>query len=199
MFIVLEGIDCSGKSSVGKYMARELEEARVVEFPARSTLCGKEIDRALRGEIDSSAVVLQALMTINRLELLPYLMDSTIRHRIAVRWSPSMLVYGGLDGLPRCWLDLLVAPLPVPDLSILLDIPAPAALDRLHARGAPPEAYEKLETMKRARAAYLDLWREQTCKGDGRWAIVDANQSPNAVLHDCMQWYEATHRGYHLK
>ncbi len=65
----------------------------------------------------------------------------------------------------------------VPDLTILLDLPAQDAMQRRSRTGTEPDRLEreKVEFFERAREMYLELAKEQ------RFLVIDANQSVDQI------------------
>ncbi|BDQ00747.1 dTMP kinase [Aquiluna sp. KACHI24] len=65
----------------------------------------------------------------------------------------------------------------VPDLTILLDLPAQDAIQRRSRTGTEPDRLEreKVEFFERARGMYLELAKEQ------RFLVIDANQSVDQI------------------
>src|SRR5512145_2136521 len=110
--IVFEGLDQSGKQTQAELLRDRLKDeewkARLVAFPDYGTTIGEEIARALQGEREYGADVMQLLYIANRYERKPDLQ----------RW---------LDAL---WLMEVQKFLPVPSLTIMLDIAPETAVQR---------------------------------------------------------------------
>ena len=70
--IVFEGLDQSGKQTQAELLRDRLKaeghKARLVSFPDYATSIGEEIARALQGERDYTADVMQLLYVANRYE-----------------------------------------------------------------------------------------------------------------------------------
>ena len=70
--IAFEGLDQSGKQTQGELLRDRLKadgwKARLVSFPDYATSIGEEIARALQGERDYGADVMQLLYIANRYE-----------------------------------------------------------------------------------------------------------------------------------
>lgn len=206
MFVVIEGTDGSGKSTIAKAVAERLH-ATLQVFPDRTTPLGKVIDSWLKREwrtfdagvafADSDAgtvklnakrdaIVLQGLMFANQLERLSVLRASSpTEHVVADRYTPSAYVYGGkLDGLDTEWLLSFADALPKADLYILLDASPEVSAERQSKRGSPKEHYEALGVLQRIREGYLELW----AKGSpDAYKIVNANLDFDTVLRDVGQ------------
>jgi dTMP kinase len=77
--ISFEGLDQSGKQTQAEAVRAALESrgisCRLVSFPDYSTAIGSELQRALHGERDYPADVMQLLYVANRYEIRPRLDD----------------------------------------------------------------------------------------------------------------------------
>ena len=185
MLIVIEGIDGSGKTTLADGVARELKANRV-EFPDYSTDTGAQIKRALAGETRLGSVMLQALMTVNKLEHIGELQDAAEGRSTLVltRYWQSAVVYGMQDGLNPHWLARIHSTLPHGTINILVDCEPEEAIRRQVARGKPLERYEgKIETMCNVRDAYLSLWRMYE---GPRWPVISSDGGPAVTLERAM-------------
>lgn len=184
MIIAVCGCDASGKATQTKLLAKKLNATRF-EFPSYATPAGQAILGNLKGEWAASrlvrdvygqpdsklnALVLQSLMTINRFEMLPQILEAAEHgHVIFDRYYVSALVYGGLDGLDRAWIERIQAPLPEPDLWILLDVPVEEGFRR---RPERRDRYEQdREYLERVRGAYQQIFEERAHLVN--WVVVD--------------------------
>lgn len=187
MFIVLEGLDASGKATQSKLLAERVRaagrEAAVLSFPRYDTPVGAVIKRLLTGDIavtyehsiDSSdhtidgtvvarpapeeALVLQSLMLTDKADAITEIVDHLNDGTVVIcdRWIDSARCYGPADGLDPDWLERIHFPMLNADLSIFLDVSPVEALRRR------PDARDRFERdrEKQARvyANYLDLWK----------------------------------------
>jgi dTMP kinase len=179
MLIAFEGLDQSGKETQARHMrARISQEGRkvhAVSFPDYNTPIGTEIAAALRGEREFGPDVMQLLYVANRFEYKPRL-DSWIDAGADVvcdRYRASSIAYGEAQGLNREWLDEIQKPLPLADLTILLDIAPETAVAR---KRTGRDRYERdLSLLARVRESY----RAQA-KQSG-WVLIDGEQEKDAV------------------
>ena len=177
--ISFEGLDQSGKQTQAEAVRVELESrgvgCRLVSFPDYSTAIGSELHRALHGERDYPADVMQLLYVANRYEIRPRL-DDWLREGTTVvcdRYVASSIAYGEAQGLDARWLADIQKFLPAPDLTFLLDI-APETAVRRKAVGR--DRYERdLALLARVRSSY----RRQA--EDSAWVLIDGEQPPPAV------------------
>ena len=128
LLIAFEGLDQSGKQTQAELLRDHLKAAgrkvRLLSFPDYGTSIGEEIARALQGERDYGADVMQLLYVANRYErkeeILHWLDGGLIV--ICDRYRASTVAYGEAFGLDAAWLAEIQRYLPVPDITFLLDI-----------------------------------------------------------------------------
>ena len=179
MLIALEGLDQSGKQTqaglLRDYLRGAGRKARVVSFPDYGTAIGEEIARALQGERDYDADVMQLLYIANRYERRPDL-ERWLASDIALvcdRYVASSVAYGVAHGLDAAWLADAQRFLPQPDITVLLDIAPETAVVRKATGRDRYEADLALQTRVR------ECYRRQA-ERDG-WLCVDGERSAAAV------------------
>lgn len=178
-FIVIEGLDGSGKDTQIKKLYSMLENDGVsVVLTAEPTNfeTGKLLRRALSGEIYASQAELAALFLADRIchnnaenvgiiDLLEN--GSTV---ICGRYYYSSFAYQGID-TDLSWvmdMNLCCKDITKPDLCIFLDV-SPEICEKRIAKGRNSlEIFEKLETQKRVRQRFYDVFelikeRENIC------------------------------------
>lgn len=177
-----EGLDQSGKQTQAEGVRDEVisrgRECRLLSFPDYTTPIGSEIGRALHGERDYAADVMQLLYVANRheqrAEMIRLLAEGVVL--VCDRYIASSIAYGEAQGLDPAWLADIQKFLPRPDLTILLDI-APETAVRRKASGR--DRYERdLQLLSRVR----DSYRRQAA-GPG-WLRLDGERSRQAVSAD---------------
>jgi len=179
MLIAFEGLDQSGKETQARHLRARLERDRhrvhSLSFPEYETPIGEEIRKALAGERDFSAEVMQLLYVANRLEFKTRLQrwNSTGDIVICDRYRASSVAYGEAQGLDAQWLADIQIHLPDATLTILLDIaPATAASRKSSGR----DRYERdFGLLSRVRESY----RRQAAEGG--WILIDGEQSKDQV------------------
>src|SRR5690349_18814934 len=136
MLIVFEGLDQSGKQTQAEMLRDRLKsdghKARLVSFPDYGTSIGEEIARALQGERDYGADVMQLLYVANRYERRPDL-ERWIEGGVILvcdRYTASSIAYGEAQGLDARWLADIQKFLPPATMTIMLDIAPETALER---------------------------------------------------------------------
>src|SRR3954463_10758442 len=125
MLIAFEGLDQSGKQTQAELLRDRLKQdghkARLVSFPDYGTSIGEEIARALQGERDYGADVMQLLYVANRYERKPDLerwLDGGLV-LVADRYVASSIAYGEAQGLDAAWLADIQKYLPPARLTIM--------------------------------------------------------------------------------
>ena len=179
MLIVFEGLDQSGKETQARTLRARLEQAgyrvRALSFPDYETPIGREIRAALDGARDFAPDVMQLLYVANRLECREKLDLWLSAGDIVVcdRFRASSVAYGEAQGLDPQWLDHIQQYLPVPDITLLLDIAPDTAVVR---KSSGRDRYERdLEMLGRVRQSYQ---RQATAPG---WVTIDAEAAKDAV------------------
>ena len=135
-FIVIEGIDGSGKSTQAEKLSSEIPEAIVVG-ESTSTILGASLFNLIRdpsiGHISKPALgymIAAARHQLNEKIIIPYLKEGRVV--ICDRYTPSGMVYGSIDcGLSLAHLYDLFPKTPQVEAVFLIDIKTSTAIDRL--------------------------------------------------------------------
>ena len=154
---------------------REGRKARLVSFPDYGTSIGEEIARALQGEREYTADVMQLLYIANRYERKPDLLRWLEGGLILAcdRYVASSVAYGEAQGLDPAWLTDLQKFLPQPALTMFLDIAPETSVLR---KAVDRDRYERdLAMQQRVR----DSYRRQA--GAANWVVV-AGERPKDVI-----------------
>ena len=194
MFIVLEGPDCSGKTTQAELLTKRLRgntaDVLHLAFPSKSpagVAARKllQLDRLFAESVDSGLpkVLLQSAMITDRYSAVGSIQDCLRLGGVVVadRWNESSLVYGGEDGLDLDWLAAAQSSLPEPDLHILLDIDVDTIMSRLQSRGKPTERYEQRGFQQRIAVRYRNLWVMRQGPEAKGWRAVDGRVPESAV------------------
>jgi len=181
MLIAFEGLDQSGKETQARLLGERLAAAghhvRALSFPDYKTPIGQELRHALDGEREFTPDVMQLLYVANRLEWLPTLTGWLAAGDVVIcdRYRASSVAYGEAQGLDAAWLLDIQRSLPVPDLTLFLDI-APETAAVRKARGR--DRYERdLALLSRVRTSY-----QRQAQGQG-WVLIDGElPKPDVAL-----------------
>ena len=181
LLIAFEGLDQSGKQTQAEMLRDRVVDAgrlvRLLSFPAYDTAIGSELGKALQGERDYGADVMQLLYVANRYEWKPQMERELQRGTVLIcdRYLASSVVYGEAQGLDPDWLLDMQKYLPQPDLTVLLDIEPGVSARR---KTADRDRYERdLALLGRVRDSYLRH------ASDG-WVRLDASRERDAVAVD---------------
>ena len=177
--IAFEGLDQSGKQTQAELLRDRLKQdghkSRLVSFPDYGTTIGEEIARALQGEREYGPDVMQLLYIANRYERKPDLQRWLEGGLILVcdRYLASTVAYGEAQGLDPVWLTDVQKFLPVPWLTILLDIAPETAVQR---KSVDRDRYERdLAMQARVRESY------QRQAVAGQWVVLNGEQSKETI------------------
>lgn len=182
IFIVIEGLDQSGKKTQTNLLASRLRKAgnsvETISFPDYTTPIGREIRRYLDGKRDFGPEIRQFLYVANRWERKNALENWLRKGRVVIadRYMQSNLAYGLVNGLDLQWMINLEQGLPKADVTIVLDIPVETAFRR---RRTMRDVYERdKEFLKKIRSSYLALAK----KFD--WFLVNGKENPETVAEN---------------
>lgn len=186
LFISLEGIDGVGKSTQSDLLEeylRELGQPVVRTFEPGGTELGQEIRHLLlhrKGDVAPRSEAL--LYAADRAHHVATKVRPALERGEAVitdRYLDSSVAYQGvgreLNAEDVRAISMFAVENLLPDLTILLDLEASAAMARRSKTGAEPDRLEreKVEFFEAVRQAYLAMAKAEP----QRWLIVDASQT----------------------
>jgi dTMP kinase len=191
-FIVIEGLDGSGKGTIATMLAEWLfkrdKSAGVLltREPTGVSEAGKKIRELLKivKDPNSRARDFAKLYVDDR----EWHIENRIKPALRVgsmvisdRYKHSTLAYQQLQGMRLEELLKMHEGMIVPDLTVVLDISAETAMERTSKDKARShaEVFEQFDFLKELRGKYLEL--PQKLKGE-RIAIVDASKSVKKVF-----------------
>lgn len=193
LFVTVEGIDGSGKSTVVAALREQLERDGVPLCTTREP-GGTEVGRAIRSILldhwvqpptptaelllyfadraQHVATVIEPALSRGELVLADRYLDSTIAYQ----------GYGRAVAAPAeiaAWETQLASGGLRPNLTLLLDMPAFAAVARLRGRGDQPDRFERagVEYFTRVRNGF----RELAAAEPDRFVVIDAQRSAGHV------------------
>ena len=179
-FIVIEGIDGSGKTTLARRLASGKDAWTTFE-PTRAKL-GAMLRSGELGDIPpaAEALLFAADRAIHTAEIERELEKG--RWVICDRYAGSTVAYQSAsmgDAADWDWLnDMQRHSIIEPDAVILLDMDPEASMARVGTRGEELSRFEKLDFQRRVREAYLRLARQYG------YIVVDASRSPDEVYAD---------------
>jgi dTMP kinase len=194
LFIVMEGTDGSGTTTQGDLLAEALRaQGHVVVRTAEPSQgpIGQMLRATLREQgpdaFDAQTVAL--LFAADRTDHVRRCIRPALARGETVvcdRYLGSSLAFQTVDGdglIDRDWvLTLNKLALP-PDLSVFLDVPPAAAMQRIVARGKPIERFEVEATLRQVHGRYRQAF-ERPPAGLGEAVVVDGLRQRAEVAAD---------------
>ena len=161
LFIVLEGIDRSGKTTLWNLISKKINAVKF-NFPDRTTNTGKKIDNFLKQYCENVENIfdnkeinekLHLLFRDNRLEKIPFILKTLENHDIICdRYSMSGIVYSISKGLNEKWVKDSEKDLPIPDITFFLDVSPEISFKR---QDFGNEIHDTIEFQKKVYENYL--------------------------------------------
>ena len=179
-FVVLEGVDCSGKTTLAKRLA-EGKDAWLTAEPTKGVLGGMLRSGEL-GDIPPSAEALlfAADRAVHTAEIEAELEKG--RWVICDRYAGSTVAYQSAsmgESADWEWLNSMQKHSVIePDAVILLDMDPEVSMARVGVRGEELSRFEKLDFQRRVRDAYLRLAHQFN------YIVIDASQDADSVYRD---------------
>ena len=191
-FIVVEGLDRAGKSTQVARLSEKLG-AKEINFPDRTTAIGQMINSYLAQTSDLDDKAIHLLFSANRWECVQSIISTLASGESIVcdRYAFSGIAYSCSKGLPYEWCRAPDIGLPLPDLTVFLDLDADTAAKR---GGYGEERYEKQEFQAKVREAFKKVSADVKGHG-GTWITIDAGGTLDEVTRDIQKAvFETTSR-----
>jgi len=179
VFIAVEGIDGSGKTTVIAEVAKALSRVYVTREPSGGPIGRLLKEWALRGgtadpHVDALLFAADRVEHYKR-EIEPRLREGYIV--ITERYVESSVAYQGAAGVPIEYILYINSVVPKPHLTIILDVDPAEAVRRIMARGRL-EKFEDVEFLRRVREIYLARARAEG------YPVIDAERPADEVARD---------------
>jgi dTMP kinase len=198
-FIVIEGIDGSGKTVQSHLLAENLikqgKKVYLTKNPTDSEI-GKFIRNALQGKIEIPEISFQYLFSADRqiqqLEIIDHLKKGETV--ISDRYYWSSVAYGVADKPDVDYKDVAMSEVIaqsilsmynqflVPDITFYLDVPVAAGLSRRHDSAKEKELYENTDKMEKIEKGYKWLLQEFPKE----FTIIDGEKTIEAVQNEIL-------------
>jgi dTMP kinase len=185
VFICIEGLDGSGKTTHVRRLVRNLQEkgfdAVYTTEPSRGEF-GRFIRASvLQGEERLPRVVEAFLFAVDRVDHLEKEVEPALREgKIVVsdRYVYSSLAYQGAAGLDLGWIEEINRLVLPPDLAIYIDVPPEVVVRRIRREKS---IMETLETQRKVRDVYMKFVE------NGQLLPLDGDRKKSEVAQDILQ------------
>jgi len=185
LFIVIEGIDGTGKSTQSKLLKSALEAAGhsvTLDFEPSNGPYGKMLrDSAITGRL-SPQEELDLFHKDRRQHVDELILPELKKGNIVIldRYYYSTMAYQGQRGFDRAEIRATnEAFAPKPDLLFILDLPVEIALERIGVRGDTANEFEKQDALQYCRDTYLSV-------SDEPYAHIISSDDTIASIHSKM-------------
>lgn len=196
LFIALEGIDGSGKSTQTKLLTEQLTARghKVYStFEPTNNQIGKLIRDILRGNAKADHRVIAGLFVADRLDHLlneEYGIVKKLQEGYTVimdRYLFSSYAYQGahmnIDWVIQA--NAMSAEILRPDVNIFIDVSPEISMHRVHTNRENVELFETLDSLKLVRSKYMEAFEKQ--KDVENIFSVDGNRTPELIAQDIWQ------------
>ena len=178
LFIVIEGLDKSGKTTQANLLCDYLsKKGFIVEnwsFPNRETQIGRLCDSYLKNNVNLDKHVIHLLFSANRWEQadrINNLLNSGV-FIVCTRYTLSGVVYSSTLGLDREWCMNCDRDLPKPDITIFLDVKPE---ETVHRYTQDIERYENISFQ-------TNVYNEYKKNIDGSIYVIDGSLSKEEIF-----------------
>ena len=184
VFVCIEGLDASGKTTHAHRLVRNLRrkgfDALYTTEPSRG-----EIGRFIRTFILQRkrrvpSVVEALLFAVDRVDHVEKEIKPMLENRkivVSDRYVYSTLAYQGAAGLDIKWIEEINRLALSPDLAIYIDVPPEVVVKRIRRKKS---VMERLETQRRVREVYMKFVE------NGKLVPVDGNRRKDEVAKDIL-------------
>jgi dTMP kinase len=193
LFIALEGIDGSGKSTQLKYLSDNLKKSGYKVYitcePTDSPI-GSVIRNIMKHRIEADHKTIAGLFVADRLDHILNETNGMLKKLkegytvITDRYYFSSYAYQGAH-MPLDWViqaNSLSAELLRPDLNIFIDISPETGMKRLNTDRSSIDLFETLENLKLVRNKYMEAM--DRLQKEEKVFIIDGNSSPEIIASE---------------
>jgi dTMP kinase len=196
LFIALEGIDGSGKSSQVKLLAKRLEDEGhkvYATFEPSDRFIGATVRNILKGNIKADHETIAALFLADRLDHLLNEENGLVKKMkegftvITDRYYFSSYAYHSTH-VDMNWVissNKICANILRPDINIFIDVPPEVSMQRITANRETTELFETLDSLKAVRANYLQAFEK--LGNEEKITTIEGNRTINAIAEDIWQ------------
>ena len=193
LFIALEGIDGSGKSTQAKMLAEKLSSAGhkvYLTFEPTDSRIGTIIRDIMKGKMEADDRVIAGLFVADRLDHLLNKTNGIIKKMedgytvITDRYYFSSYAYQGVH-LSLDWVieaNSMSAEILKPDLNVYIDISPELSIQRLNSGRSSMELYETKENLHNVKKKYAEAF--ELLKFKENIFVTDGNRPAEKVADD---------------
>ncbi|MBC8757369.1 dTMP kinase [Kordia sp. YSTF-M3] len=190
IFVAIEGIDGSGKSTQAKNIAKRLEAQGhkvYLTFEPTDMRIGKMIRSILGGKEKADEKVIAALFVADRLDHILHETNGILKKLadgytvITDRYYFSSYAYHGAH-IDMDWViasNKMAASILKPDVNIFIDVSPEVAMKRINANRETIEIYETLDNLKAVQSQYQKAF--QKLKESEHIVTVNGDEKPEKV------------------
>lgn len=196
LFIALEGIDGSGKSTQVKLLTEQLTKLGhkvYATFEPTDSNIGKLIRNIFAHKETADHRTIAGLFVADRLDHLLHPEHGVLKKLeegytvITDRYYFSSYAYHGTH-MSMDWViaaNALSAELLRPDLNIYIDVLPETSMERISKGRTGTELYETLDNLKQVRDKYMEAFEK--LQDQENILIIDGNRPPEAIAGDVLQ------------
>lgn len=197
VFISVEGIDGSGKTTQARYLVEALKnhgyDAVYTTEPSKGYI-GKILrNNILQGDKRVPAIVETVLFAADRVDHAVNEIEPLLKAGKTVvcdRYIHSSISYQGAAGLELDWIREINSQVVKPDLAIYVDVPPEVVIDRIKRKKS---VMETLHTQKKVRKVYLQLVEQKLLTMvDGNAAVDEVAGAIADIALKCLKKREAS-------
>ncbi len=184
VFICIEGIDASGKTTQARLLVKELQrrgfKAEYTTEPSRGKIGEFIRTHVLQRDKRVPNVVEALLFAVDRVDHVERKIKPALQQgKIVVcdRYVYSSLAYQGAAGLDLKWIEEINRLAVPPDLAIYIDVPPEVVVKRMKRKKS---VMERLRTQEKVREVYMKFVRE------GRLTLINGNRPVEEVAEDIL-------------
>jgi dTMP kinase len=186
MFIVIEGIDGTGKSTQAKRLAEHFRAKGKTVTLSREPTDGPW-GTLLRNSAETGRLSpeeeVETFLKDRRQHVEEVIAPALASGGIVIldRYYFSMMAYQGARGFdPQEIRQINETFAPIPDILLILDLKVDTALERIGSRGDTANEFEQMDNLNRCREIFLSLKDEPFAR------LVDANGSTDQVTENIL-------------
>jgi dTMP kinase len=193
LFIALEGIDGSGKSTQVKLLAEQLTKQGhkiYATFEPTNGMVGTVLRNILKGIIKADERTIAGLFLADRLDHLLNEENGLVKKMqegytvITDRYYFSSYAYHGTH-MDMDWViasNKMCADILRPNLNIFIDVPPEVSMQRISANRQSADLYETLDNLKNVRAKYIEAFEQ--LKDVEKILTINGSGSMEAIAGD---------------